>query len=344
MYKPLQGISPYQHNIDIIKEFFKTPLIITTAIFVILSFTLNFFSEIFYCINNINNLTKPVNLISGMVAISLFVYFLITSILLIMINRTSSSLKYSNNVINHIKWLHICSVVPLVITSILFLFISIYNGFLFTRLKIYDTKALVLIISSIVSIAFLLLLSLAGFLFIKSVKTSVNSIFLKRSGATAFGVLNIILATVCLTSAGYYIYTALSSGFTITIALKATSELCLSVGSLLMGLLSIKYSGYINKHINGQTLKHQYKATTTQQPYTPPVQNDYYVPVNQTVMENPVPAILTPEKNQHLSNNAYVRAENYNVQTVDDIASKPSPQQPKNEKRFITKQTVIYFK
>ena len=52
MYKPLQGISPYQHNIDIIKEFFKTPLIITTAIFVILSFTLNFFSEIFYCINN----------------------------------------------------------------------------------------------------------------------------------------------------------------------------------------------------------------------------------------------------------------------------------------------------
>ena len=58
MYKPLQGISPYQHNIDIIKEFFKTPLIITTAIFVILSFTLNFFSEIFYCINNINNLTK----------------------------------------------------------------------------------------------------------------------------------------------------------------------------------------------------------------------------------------------------------------------------------------------
>lgn len=333
MYKPLQGISPYQHNIDIIKDFFKSPLIIVTSIFIFISFTVNLISEFFYCINNINILTKPIDLISGLVAVGLFIYFLITSILWIMINRTSSSLKYSNKVIKHIRGLHICSIVPLIISSLLFLFTSLYNVFLFSKLKLYDTKTLTILISSIVATAFIMLLALTGFLFIKSVKTSVNSIFLKKSGATAFGVLNLILTTICLASAGFYIYTALSVSFTITIALKATSLVCLSVSSLLMGILSIKYSNYINKHINGQTLKHQYKATTTHQPYTPPIQNDYYVPVNQTVMENPTPEIFTPEKTQPTNNNAYVRAENYNIQTVEDMASKPAPQQPKNEKK-----------
>ncbi len=378
MYGYMQSTSPYQQNIDIIRGFFMKPIVLLATIFSILTLSLSFFTGLSNNLIAVNSTNQINSITSGGTSLLSLTFSMITAIFWIMLYKSSKSDKHQHKATTAVKGLYVCSVIALIMT-ILITFTVILGGvislyFIYTVGKIsflldinpnftslfskFNGLSLVamttVLVILIIAVIFLFLYSLTNLLFINSVKKSMTSIFLKKTGATAYGVLNIIFAVFGIISLITNLYSTLiiTKGFSLTIPyiLSTLSILCFSVGCLLTGILAIQYSGYINKYINGQTFKHQYKATASQKPYVPPVQNDYYTPVanenpypQATLSTNEYPFTNQPVNPQPVNNNAYVRVENYNIQTVDDFNSTSTPQQPKNERHTINETDSYLF-
>lgn len=365
MYKYEQGINPYQYNIEIVRGFFKKPLILIVAIATATTSLFSFLSSLF---TDFLADIQPLSVVCGILGLvfSIFVAFYWISFY-----ASCKSPMRSDKTTSSVKALRVLSIISFIVTGVFSFIITLFSILLLavsntvkgsassskfaetfpvlaqliddTNLFIFYAVTVAFILTAVLCII-LFLYTLTYFLFINSVKKSITSIFLKKTGATAYGVFNIVFSILALVSFVFSIYQTLlfkTSPFSISFILNSLSSVCFIAGSFLNGIIAIQYSIYIKKHINGQTLKHQYKATASKQPYTPPIKNDYYVPVNQTVQEKP--AVFTSEKTQPMNSNAYVRAENYNIHTVDDMASKPIPQQPKNEKKLYNETDSYLF-
>lgn len=359
MYGYMQPTNPYQQNIDIIRNFFKRPIVLVSAIFSIIAFALNFFNSLYKSMI-INTSIEQQSLHSNNYGIFSFVYAIVISIFWIMLYNASKSERHSHKATSSIKVLNVFSIINLVLISIASFLIIMLSLFLMIFARAFDQLAtfldseffasdlifglgklsynefIAITIAEMIAVIIFFFYILANFMFINSVKKSMTTIFLKKSGASAFGVLSFVLAAFNLIG---LLPILRDMNFNISTLLSIASTLCFSISFLLSGILALQYNGYISKHINGQTQKHQYNTATTQQPFVPPVQNDYYVPVNNTVPAPPQNSsakaqpypIINPNP-QPVKNNIYVRAENYNVQAVDDIAGKQAPVPQKQER------------
>lgn len=364
--------NPYQQNVDIIKSFFKKPFILATTIITFAASALFFFSGISSFIDMVSIMDRKTTLLFGVAEIVLFIFSVVVSVFWFLFYKASRNDSFNSKPIKAVNGLWICSIISLSVVGIISLIttavcvLSLFDAYTMTEatfttvgysgicssIKQWQKIITFVVVLIMIPLITMVCYTISNFLYIRSIKTSMTSIFLKRTGASAYGVFNIISAIAPFSAFFISLYLLISSEISnysfITAALSSVSMLCSAVDFILTAVVAIKFSGYINKHINGQVFKHVHKATAPQPAYTPQIQQNYNgVPIdsnNNYAYPQPINSEKQVEEkpftNYHVNTNtvnrnAYVRIEKKNVQTVDDLSSIPAPEQS-------TKKTISY--
>lgn len=312
--------SPYQQNINIIKDFFKRPIVLVLSILTFLSVALHFAGQFF--INPISytkllhDLNVPVDsanveVSSGINPLSINILTVFSAVIFLLFYVLSK--KENNNLSVPSMMFKVISIITLVLSSLcvilIFGFVLVFGLFFgaFSRTDSASTAGVVtaiIFLGTIVAVplcALLVLNSVSQLLFANSIHKSLNSIYLKKTGAVFYGVICFIFTAI---SIAFYLFAAVylihlsSQHSAITallpniIILSAQCAVGIAEG-IVTGLLAIKYAVYI-KNIS-QKYKIQVDAPqNSEQPQ--PVQNfnASEVPVANTDNFNPYEAAQIP--------------------------------------------------
>lgn len=357
------NISPYQQNIDIVKGFFKKPIVLAYAVVSALVSLFTLTSSIFYFISmsdfSYYYLSDYYSSVSFSLSISIisFAFNALLVISWLIIHFSSKNSADNKTPLVGIKIVWVCSIISLVASALcsafllLILFLVIVGSFLDSLYlndfensgAFYGSIALfstVIAIFAVFVIVFLLIYTITNLIFISSVKKSLTSIYLKSTGAKAFGVVNIILFSflcVCIVFYAVGIITYLLNpsqlisdyNFQHTvvglsdIVIVALSSAILVTGALqllLMGLIALKYSSYI-KNIKKGNNKSFSANNTYANPVVPgPVMSNDY-PQNQEF--NPYNPAPTSPTNENSYANPYENSQPLSPQ-------EPQPPVPQN--------------
>ncbi len=257
-------MNPYQQNIDIIKAFFKRKVVLFYAFLTILPIFSILFIKTDVLIDTVKNISdnqfllrdigKSVNL-AGILSSS-YVYFIFEILIAVVFllffvkaENKDTSLKAPVNMFR------IISVIELIVT----LFISLAMVLIAFVFSIYSLANL----STLTSLMFIPFMFAAVIcvlvdlffqtLFAVSIKDSVNSIYLKKTGAKPYGIMNAIMAAL-------FVY------FAVLIALHGLSRtpdvipliifLCLTAAKYALGsAVGLKYAKYIEGFSDSSTAR-----------------------------------------------------------------------------------------
>lgn len=284
-------ISPYQQNIDIIKGFFKRPIVLVLAIASFTCIAYNLVASFLNIYGNIgdqaikyflDHLPEQVKIPNNLISTSgssgggvdiIGILFAVSFLLFFLLSKKQENKLGVPSVM--FKVISIVSVVGIgIVTGIVlpvFAIIAVsapminevFDGmgtfmfYLYMYLGIYLAVFLVYVISQLV--------------FSLSIRKSLTSIYLKRTGAMFFGVMSFIQASAGI-AASIFVVAGLSNSEAIT--LNSTQIIVLIVSSVLSaaqnvltGIVAIQYSNYI-KDIS-QKFRTEYVPETSALPPMP---------------------------------------------------------------------------
>lgn len=304
-------INPYQQNTDIIKNFFKRPIILVFAIFSFILPLISFISSLLmspaansfldsYVTNSGANISISFSIPIGSV-------FLAVCYLLIYIFSKNPHPAKSPSAPFTVLW--VLAIISLVISSLIILLLFLFIGVFFLVLyagasysyrsyysfndsfpQNFPAEAIIPLFLFVICVllivfAFMLFYSINNLRYLSSIRKSMHSIYLKKNGAMAFGVINIIFASFCFLLALVSLTGVLGnltntpavfvfSGGLILLALSGTQN-------LIQGIIAVQYSKYISDIT--RTLR---KDPVSASPYTAPAVNAPYNPAPAPQSEN----------------------------------------------------------
>lgn len=304
--------NPFQQNVDILKGFFKRPIVLVTAILMGVSSLLSIVAgavddnaaniatkylnslplEIRQHVGNqSSSFSLPVLPILVTVAFFLFYFFS---------KSNSKNLKVPATmfkVVSIIELVSVCVVIGVLLINILLCFkytptFLVYFSYIYSDSSsyVYGILIAILIGFSIVG-AFLIWYCALKVKFACSIKKSTKSINLFKNGAKGFGVFTIIVNGIV----GITVFASLPEpgmGFAVFAGLVNV------VGNILFGVTAIQYANYINEISVNFTTQPPYVAANSE-PYNPQatVQPPYgtpYTPPTQPVYEPYQPQPVAP--------------------------------------------------
>lgn len=343
------NISPYQQNIDIIKNFFKKPIILVNAIFdtaaipftFLLLFSLsnwfNYFLFESYSYNSIyslnrnamaalSNLSTTIIMVAGLFSCIPAILSVVSKFLIYAKSKNSDpNVKPSAGFT--ILWvMSIISVCFLGLNCLITIFYVIVNIFSssstgsFRSAQTTETFVIALVLYLILfAVAFFYIINQIRFY--SSVRKSLNSIYLKKDGAMIFGVFRIIsgvlsclsfLACAVFLMASASVFFSSSGHILIPVDFVAYVTIIVALGAvsnLTSGIIAVKYAGYITNILFGTN--QQFNANL---PYTNPV------PVNTFDNSYPQP--------QQMQDNPYVNTQDENPYANPQQINPQAPQEP----------------
>lgn len=276
--------NPYQHNVDIIKGFFRRPIVLALAILMTVSTLLSMFSGLFLVSGEIYNsevlsrmpaqftemfekstdsVSLPATSILITVAIFLFYFFS---------RSQSKSLKVPSKIFKIVTLVEMSLV--FVLFGVLIVAAAIFLAFGF---DVYDSALSSILMSSadsyfgmptdmryqlfvIICTTILVTLILCGafagwfatmqYRFAKSIDDSMSGINLYKKGAMAYGICSIVIGgcPVISVSSLFTVFSPLFATFMLLIVLIGAAT------NIIMGIVAIKYASYIkNISINFST-------------------------------------------------------------------------------------------
>ncbi|MGN0487819.1 MAG: hypothetical protein ACI4HO_00995 [Ruminococcus sp.] len=348
--------NPYQQNVDILKGFFKRPIVLVTAILTGVSTLLTMFSGLFtrsavnsYVSDYFNsmpyevrkyiseagtpstsiNISLPVLTILLTVALFLFYFFSKNDTKNLAVPTTMFK------VISIIELVFVCVAGGILLVALLIVMIgfSAFQSYIVSNNSQYTTAiasgASVLLIVALILFAIIIGLMIWYFAvkvkFACSIKKSTNSINLFRNGAKMFGVLTIIFSCI----SGIYVLAILSIP---GMAYVSFSGLVGVAANISLGVTAIQYANYIKdvsvnfatqpaySPVNPEPFSPQNVAQPPYGvPYTEPVQ-----PVNPVYQQPSEPQPVAPVE-QAPETNAYEPVENATEEVVDEAPTEEAP-------------------
>lgn len=344
--------NPYQQNIDILKEFFRKPIILVFAILSFVNIVFQFFIGI---INPYSSAVKraaeffvqqqqnsPANVsISNFPSVNINILAILIAVAFLLFYIFSKN--KDNNLSVPSTMYKVVSIIQLVISCIV-------TALIIGALSLFGTMGLVLspyqdatestrnagAIMSMFSVtllaivipifAFVVLSAIARLLFANSIKKSLTSIYLYRKGAMFFGILHfIVVAATVFSIFGFiilyftqeYMFHAFSP---LQIALVLV-QFGLSIAiDLTAGLIAVKYSSYI-KNVS-QKFRVEVPAPSEVEPAPQPI-------INHTAPDvQPAPIINQPQ-----GDNPYATVQTYQQPVHEEVPQAPvqTYQQPVQE-------------
>ena len=260
----------YQQNIDIIKGFFRKPIVLIVGIFTIVASIVNSVAEYISAFD----FTDILNSFSGSDIRSSFniggkaVYFSFKSdapdifsldfltialglsfILLFAFGRSKGNAIQGGvtffKVMSHIYYVLYFIIAVAAVLMVIFTF----------AFSVDNITKLILIVSFLVIGLFVFLLGYSQLQFAKSAKESMNSIYLSNSGAKLHGIIRIIGAVaVSAVSAVALCFILSLGGFNSPLAVvgSVASAVLLIVNNILWAVVALKYHSYINGVTSGK--------------------------------------------------------------------------------------------
>ena len=254
----------YQNNIDIVKGFFKKPIVLAAALISLISGLFGIAQNIINAINGTTDVTfsslanfSDIDLSSlssgndytwitlGM-NIFLIAVSLLASVSILMLYITSRS---NDSTLTPAATLYrVVSIIQMVISGLLSVLLLLcyflFFIFLFSPRLFFVPILLTPVI--LISAAYLILLGLSRMIFAGSIRKSVTSVYLKKGGAKLYGIILIISAAFELFTLLYMLLNAGELNITGILSMAVTTA-----DSLLMGIMALMYSSYINGFIKG---------------------------------------------------------------------------------------------
>lgn len=277
--------SPYQQNINIMKGFFRKPIVLTLSIFtfltVVFQVTVSIINPFITIANsyldsylgnigasniNVKQTASPgISLFSSVSFSSIITILFAVAFLLLYLQskQEKANLSAPSTIFKVISIINLIIVALLTlisaaVTAILFIIATAMNaepkfagG---STVESMFTLGIVLCLTLIPICIMLLLESIGQLLFANSIKSSLTSIYLKRKGAVLYGVTEILIAAYTIAKGIFIIifiliynsqYTAIIEPLPITLIIM--QMLFTAAASVIMGVLAFKYSSYIKK-------------------------------------------------------------------------------------------------
>ena len=253
----------YQQNIDIIKGFFSRPILLVTGILtIVISLvtsvlqyfaTLGFddvldavfdnFSEVLIDPNsNIIGIGFQITINEKTFSLDLLaIAFGVCFILLFAFGRSKN-----NNIQGGATFYRVLANIEYVVYFILAICLVLVGIFLFTT-ELRTIIKLLFTIFSLVAGFFLYILGYSHLKFAKSIKESMNSIYLSASGAKLFGVVKIIFSAITLiygVTVGVFVF-LWAGRLTSSVLISLSPVVLLFVKDLVYGIFALKYNKYI---------------------------------------------------------------------------------------------------
>ena len=288
--------SPYQQNIDIIKGFFKKPIVLILSIFTFLSVVVHFAGQ--FAINpviiskQLQQFNVPadyanVEYTATINPLSINIFTILSAIIFLLFYVLSKN--ETNNLSVPSMMFKVISIITLVLSVLsvllIFGFVLVFGLFLgaFSRTDSGfspEVFTLVVFVASIVLLPFCVLLILnavSQLLFANSVRNSLNSIYLKKSGAVFYGIICFIFTAITIAlyifAAVYLLhlssqYSAVNFSLPHILFLFVQCAVDIATG-IVTGILAIKYAVYI------KNISQKYRISTDAPPENEqqPVQN-----------------------------------------------------------------------
>lgn len=301
--QPTQTVNPYQRNIDILKSFFRRPIILVFAIAtlvasvsaVFLNILFSSYMDSIFTILGVSKNSIPYLSIS-VTPLSLIMP-LITVVCCILIFIFSKSKKPNKTPYVPITILWVTTIVGLVIFCLAFVVIlmGVFIYIAQSPIAYSSMSSITRTIESILIIGVLAVVLVVTLIYcinkiryLGNIKNSFHSIYLNRGGAMAVGVFDIIFAVILFCSAVAYIVSAIasfSSGNMFNY-LSGKMSICFSaifllncIVCVLEAIIAIKYNSYIKT----------FTVTINSVPQQPVMKNGYMgggAPINPTPMNN----------------------------------------------------------
>ncbi len=277
--------SPYQQNINIMKDFFRKPVVLLLSVFTFLTLifqiTVSFLNPFGAIVNrflssylnsigasqvNVNQTAPPsVNLFSSVSFSSILTILFAVAFLLMYLqskqekaNLSAPSTLFKVISIINVVLVSLLTLISAAVVAILLLVTPALQA----NPEYVDNPAVgmlaglsVALCVILIPLCVMLLLNAIGqLLFANSIKSSLTSIYLKRKGAVLYGVMEFILAAYTI-SKGIFIvifilifnsqYNVIIEPLPITLIIMQL--LFTTATDVIMGVLAIKYSVYIKK-------------------------------------------------------------------------------------------------
>lgn len=260
----------YQQNVDIIKGFFRKPIVLVTGILTIVVSvaisvlkylaTFDFADVLNSLFEEYGNVLLDPN--SDIIAVGFdstikekvfsldffTIAFGVAFILLFAFGRSKS-----NNIQGGVTFYKVLATIEYVVYFILAVCLILVGIFLFTT-ELSVIAKLIFMIISLVAGVFVFVLGYSQLRFAKSVKESMNSIYLSSTGAKMFGVAQIISAgAILLYIIGIGCLNFLWGGIRpAVLVLSVTPAVLLFVNDLIYGIMALKYDKYIDAICTGK--------------------------------------------------------------------------------------------
>ncbi len=337
--------NPYQQNIDILKDFFRKPIILVFAILsfvnIVLQLCIGFINPYGSAVKraaeyfvqndgpaNVDISSFPsvnINIIGILIAVAFLLFYIFSK-------------NKDNNLSVPSKMYKVVSIIQLVISCIVAALIigalSLFAVMGFSLLSLRNAtesvsgaETLIPIISSL-SLAivvpvfvFLILSAIARLLFANSIEKSLTSIYLRRKGAMFFAILHfIVVAATVFSVLGFLILYLTQQHMFFAFSPLQIALLLLQFGlaaaiDLTAGLIAVKYSVYI-KNIS-QKFRIEVPAPSVTEPAPQPI-------INHTA-PNVQPA---PMINQPQSDNPYAPVQTYQQPVQEEVPQASVQQYP----------------
>ena len=289
------NVSPYQQNIDIVKGYFKRPLVLVNAILLLASLIISIIT-VCLSLNSLPTVVRyegyPTVQTPGIIS-TIFVGILagLPSLLIavcwFLIYTKSKSSNPTDKPSAPFKILWVLSIVGLVCLCLLtflllgILLLALLGVLIYNSSHNYPSDiGIPILIGWIIFIAILMAISIIFCVFqmryFQSVKNSMQNINLYKNGAMAYGVMTIVFSSfsiiyllISLAAGALFAglvppgYSNLFSGSNLMI--YAVSTAVSAAAGLVEGIIAIGYSSYISKFISGVN------TASVNQPYSNPV-------------------------------------------------------------------------
>lgn len=335
--------SPYQQNIDLLKAFFKKPIVLVLSILSFLSIALGILYSFLSPYDDvINYLVKYYYSSLGVYAdtaaqptfpiFSIDIIGILFGVAFLLFYLYSK--KPEGNLSAPSMILKVISIIEIITSSIAcaaLLLLTAFLGFIFSFNSNLDNKLQTLLticfgffvalsLFSIISIIYYI----SQLLFANSIRKGITSIYLKRSGAMLFGIFNFIFAlTTAASNIAILLFFLSFSGVVfinpIAIVLTIVETVVMVAFKVVTGIVAIKYSLYIKNVSQKFVIENNQQEINPAESFTPDTAA-YNNPVQ------PAPFVTnTP------SNNPYEQVPNYAPQAEvpqapvrEDFAQQPT--------------------
>lgn len=294
---PNPNVNPYQQNVDIIKGFFKKPVVLASAILqaitVAITLVILFISAGFSSSYASVAVNRQVSAVSYGFTVVFGIIALIPSIL-IAISWFGAYFKSKNpspasKPLGSFKVLWVISIVLTVFIGLsLFVFLivsaaaaaglSSVNAYSYYYYSSLNTAAIASIVIAVlifltVILAFSLFFSICRIRYYHSVKNSMQSIYLNKKGAAVYGVLQIVFSVLSLIFSLIYCMILFVASNTLTAGTPVWLLMFImitvgvqGVAGIIDGVIAVRYAGYISGFLNGTN-----QDFNANQPYNNPM-------------------------------------------------------------------------